>query len=666
MELSAKILSDIVVYSKYAKYLPEVSRRETYSEIVDRNKEMHLKKFPMLKEEIEQAYSYVYDKKVFPSMRSMQFAGKAIQVNPARIYNCSYCPIDHPDAFSEAMFLLLSGVGFGYSVQKHHVKKLPEIKKTNKTRRYLIGDSIEGWSDAIKVMMNSYFYGKSIPIYDFSDIRPKGAMLITSGGKAPGPEPLRQCLINIKNILDRKEFGSKLTSLEVHDILCYIADAVLAGGIRRSAMISLFDFDDEEMLSCKSNLQLPPVDNNTIIDSNNNTCQFYVDYLGDRKSITLTLEDFNEYSKTHTLPFYYVAPHRGRANNSAAILRHKIEKSEFFNFWKLIESNKSGEPGIFFTNDKDLGTNPCAEVSLKPGCFCNLTSINISDVVTQEELNARVKSASFIGTLQASYTGFHYLRDFWKEQTEKDALIGVSMTGVANKHIYELDFSKAAEVVKLENARLAKLIGINKAARTTTLKPEGTLSLVAGSSSGIHAWHNDYYIRRMRVGKNEALYQYLEQNIPELVEDDFINSNRDACIVIPIKSPDGSITRHESPLDLLNRVKYIFDNWIKTGHRKGSNYNNVSTTVSIRDSEWGSVGNWMWQNRDKFTAISVLPFDNGTYKQAPFEDLTKTQYEKMLKHLTEVDLSNIIETENGTSLNETIACGGNACELVSL
>jgi ribonucleoside-diphosphate reductase alpha chain len=296
---------------KYAKHLPEKKRRETWAELVDRNKQMHLEKFPHLKDEIDHAYQFVYDKKILPSMRSLQFAGKPIAINNARLYNCCFLPVDHVDAFSEIMFLLLSGTGVGYSVQRQHVEKLPEITKPSKTRRYLVGDSIEGWADAVKVLVAAYMKGKPLPLFDFRDVRVKGALLLTSGGKAPGPEPLKDALHNIQKVFDRKQNGEQLSSVEVHDILCYIADAVLSGGIRRSAMISLFDLDDDDMLTCK----------------------------------------FGNWWEQN--------PQRGRANNSAVIVRHKIEKEVFLELWKKIELSGSGEPGFFFTNDSSWGLNPC-------------------------------------------------------------------------------------------------------------------------------------------------------------------------------------------------------------------------------------------------------------------------------------------------------------------
>lgn len=659
MEKSTKILSDITVHMKYGKFLPTKQRRETWDELVDRNKSMHLKKYPKLHKEIEEAYQFVYARKVLPSMRSMQFAGKPIELNPARIYNCSFLPINHPDCLPELMFLLLSGVGVGYSVQRHHVEQLPEIIKPRRSRRYLVGDSIEGWADSIKVLVSAYFGGKPLPVFDFSDIRPKGAALITSGGKAPGPEPLKECLQLIKDTFDSKQDGERLSTLDVHDICCYVADAVLAGGIRRSAMIALFDLDDDEMLKCKSDF--------ACIDlgewEQNGMLRGYVEYQDKRFFVTLSEEEHKLFGQTGTLPWYHFYPARGRSNNSATILRHKIDKKTFMELWKVIEASNAGEPGFFFTNDKEFGLNPCAEISLRAFQFCNLTTINAATIESQMDLNARARAAALIGTLQAGYTNFHYLREIWQKTTEKEALIGVSMTGISAGSVLLLNLAEAAEIVKDENERVAKLIGINKAARATTVKPEGTTSLVVGSSSGIHAWHDKYYIRRIRVGKNEAIYAYLSIFHPELLEDDVFKPNLQAVISVPQKAPTDAITRDESAIDLLNRVSQVWSQWVKTGHRKGSNVNNVSTTVSIKSTEWKEVGEWMWTHRDEFTALSVLPYDSGTYLQAPFETISKKKYEELMKSLTEVDLSKVIEVVDNTTLQENLACFAGACEV---
>jgi ribonucleoside-diphosphate reductase alpha chain len=619
MELSNKILSDITVYMKYAKYLPDNNRRETWEELVTRNKNMHIKKYPELAEQIEEVYKSVYSKRVLPSMRSLQFGGKPIEISPNRVYNCAYLPLDHPDSFHEIMFLLLGGTGVGYSVQHHHVNQLPPINKpyTKRTRRFLIGDSIEGWADAIKVLMKSYMGDRrsSKVVFDYSDIRAKGALLVTSGGKAPGPQPLKECIVKITGILDSKEDGDQLTTLETHDIVCHIADAVLAGGIRRAALISLFSADDDAMIGAKSG------------------------------------------------HWWEEAPQRGRANNSAVLMRHKITKDFFMNLWKRVELSGAGEPGIYLNNDKDWGTNPCCEIALRPYQFCNLCEVNASDIESQEDFNTRVKHAAFIGTLQAGYTDFHYLRDIWRETTEKDALIGVSMTGIGSGTVLGYDMKKAASAVKRENARVAKLIGINPAARCTTVKPAGTTSLALGTSSGIHAWHNDYYVRRIRVGKNESMYKYLHKFHPELIEDDYFRPHDTAVISIPQKAPEGSILRDESPFDLLKRIKKVATEWVKPGHRKGSNTHNVSATVSLKQDEWKYAGKWMWDNRDYYNGLSVLPYDGGTYTQAPFEDISKVKYDMMMKSLTEIDLSNIYEGEDETDLAGELACAGGSCEI---
>ena len=617
MEISNQILSEITVYMKYAKYLPELNRRESWKELVTRNKAMHIKKYPQLKDQIESAYQFVYDKKVLPSMRSLQFGGKPIEISPNRIYNCAYLPIDDYRAFAEAMFLLLGGTGVGYSVQKHHVDALPEIRKPNpkRTRRYLIADSIEGWADAVKVLVKSYFEGGSTYVFDFSDIRAKGARLVTSGGKAPGPQPLKECLIKLQGILDAKEDGDKLSPIEVHDMVCHVADAVLAGGIRRAALISLFNADDEEMIACKSG------------------------------------------------NWWETNPQRGRANNSAVLIRHKITKEFFMDLWKRVELSNAGEPGIYLSNDKDWGTNPCCEIALRPFQFCNLCEVNASDVESQEDLMARVRAAAFIGTLQAGYTDFHYLRPIWKRTTEKDALIGVSMTGIGSGTVLGYDMKSAAKAVKEENARVAELIGINRSARTTTVKPAGTTSLTLGTSSGIHAWHNDYYVRRIRVGKNEAIYTYLAEYHPELVEDEYFRPHDTAVISIPQQAPEGAILRTESPFALLDRIKRVHLDWVKPGHRSGNNTHNVSATVSLKAEEWELAGEWMWENRDHYNGLSVLPYSDHTYMQAPFEDCTKEEYEQLFQSLSNVDLLQVIELDDNTNLSGELACAGGACEI---
>lgn len=616
MTTSNKILSEITIFNKYAKYNPDLKRRETWDEICNRYELMMISKYPNLQSEITNSMDFVRSKRVLPSMRAMQFAGTPIFKNESRIYNCAYLPVDDYRAFNESMFLLLGGTGVGFSVQKHHIDKLPPISKPTKEKKYMIADSLEGWADAIKVLVKSYFgYNQYKPKFNYTDIRNKGMRLITAGGKAPGPEPLKIALTHLEAIFERKQNGDKLTSLDCHDIMCHIADAVLSGGIRRSAMISLFSHDDYDMMECK----------------------------------------FGNW--------WELNPQRGRANNSAVLEREVVTEDKFKAIWKKIELSGSGEPGVYWTNNKDWGTNPCCEIALKPFQFCNLCEVNVSDVVNQEDLNMRVGVAAFFGTLQAGYTDFHYLRSIWRKTTEEDALIGVGMTGIASGKVLDLDLVEAADIVKKINKIISSRIKINSAARATTIKPSGTTSCVLGTSSGIHAWHNDYYFRRIRVTKNDPLYGYMFMYHNEIVEDDQLKSHDTAIITIPQEAPVGSILRTESVLDLLNRISKFNLQWVKEGHAKGDNANNVSATVSIKPEEWDLVGNWMYENRSTYNGISVLPYDNGSYIQAPFENCTKEQFDKLSKSLTDIDLTKIVENDDNTEHSQELACAGDNCEI---
>ena len=616
MDLGLDALSKITIFSKYSKYLPEKKRRETWDEIVDRYQGMMIKKYPKLEQAIVESAVFIREKKVLPSMRALQFAGPAMEVNNARGYNCAYLPVDSLYSFSETMFLLLGGSGVGFSVQKHHVEQLPAIKKqeTYKQRNYLIEDSIMGWADAVKVLMKFYFEGGYKPKFDFRAIRHKGARLVTAGGKAPGPEPLKLCLSHIDAVMERKEDGSKLTPLECHDIMCHIANSVLAGGIRRSAMISLFSHDDEEMITCK-----------------------YGNWW-----------ELNE--------------QRGRSNNSAVLKRGEVGEEEFMSLWKRIEASGSGEPGIYWSNDLDWGTNPCCEIGLRPFQFCNLCGVNVSDVVDQEDLNNRVSVAAFFGTLQAGFFDFHYLRPIWQKTTQKDALLGIGMTGIGSGEILKYNLEIAANTAKVVNSMISDKIGTNEAARITCIKPSGTTSLVLGTASGIHAWHAPYYLRTMRFNKSEDMAMYLEINHPELCEDDVLRPKDTVCVRIPVKAPEGSILRTETAIDTLERVKRFSTEWVKAGHISGANTHNVSATISITD-EWQAVGQWMWDNRDIYNGLSVLPYFGGSYKQSPFEDITEEDYNNRINSLKTIDLTKVMELDDTVDFGAIQACGGGACEI---
>jgi ribonucleoside-triphosphate reductase (thioredoxin) len=619
MENSNKLLSELVSFRTYAKYIQHIRRRETLEESINRNMIMHLDKFPKLSRDIVKAFDSVHALKVMPSMRGVQFAGDAVLKNNVRQYNCSYLPINDVRSFGETLFLLLSGVGVGFSVQKRHTEQLPKVQAPREEGVFVTHDSIIGWAQALDVLMESYFLGRIRPVFDHSKIRAKGSYLVTTGAKAPGPEPLKLMLESVERKL-KEAIGRKLSPLEIHDIVCIVSDCVLAGGIRRAALISLFDRDNEEMLKCKS----------------------------------------GEWWVKH--------PYRARANNSAILPRDEVTKEEFDYIFEILEKSGSGEPGISWTNNSDWGFNPCHEIALNPNQFCNLTTINQTGITTKQEFLKRVHSATLLGTLQAAYTDFPYLRPIWKETTEREALLGISFTGIADANgVVQADWlQEGAKLVLEMNEKYAKKLGINIAARTTTVKPEGTSSCVLGSSSGIHARHSEYYLRRFRINKGDSLDSYLRNVIPDLVEDDLF-SNTGSVVTIPQKSPEGAIVReNESALDLLNRVYMYNKNWVKPGYRSGDNQHNVSATISVKDGEWKEVRDSMWKNRNLYSGISLLPYDGGTYKQAPFEECSKETYEDYEKKVKAIDLRQIVENEDNTNKTETVACSGGVCEITTL
>lgn len=394
-------------------------------------------------------------------------------------------------------------------------------------------------------------------------------------------------------------------------------------------MICIFDIDDEAMLGYKSGS--------------------WWELHGERGRVNISAVAFRR----------NVVDEHGPGNTF--VIANKTTKEQFDHFWAFVKASGSGEPGIYWSNHPDWGCNPCVEIGLRHKQFCNLTTINYASIETQEELNEAAYYAGVIGTLQAGYTDLHYLSAEWKENCEDEALLGVSVTGIADGgHFKRFDWKGAAQQVARGNAEVAKAIGIRTAARLTCIKPEGTASLVLGTSSGIHARHSHYYIRRIRLGKEESVARYLQERHPELVVQD--QAKPDGVIVeLPQKAPDRSIYRTEAPLDLLERVKYFHKHWVTPGHISGENPHNVSCTVSIKKDEWDIVGEWMYANRDHYNGISVLPYDGGTYAQAPFEECSKEEYERRMEHLKKVDLSQIVEEEDQTTLREEPACAGGAC-----
>jgi ribonucleoside-triphosphate reductase len=615
MNKSNRLLSDIVAYRTYAKHLTSQNRRETLEETLNRNLSMYLEKYPKLSRDIIKAFKQVHDFNVMPSMRSLQFGGEAIFKNNVRLFNCSFANITYPRIFAEALFLLLSGTGFGYSVQNHHIKQLPSLRLPKEEGIYIVHDSIEGWAEALNQLMSAYFFGSIRPVFDFSKIRDKGSYLVTTGAKAPGPEPLRQMLLKVEAIL-KLNLGRKLSSLQVHDIICLVADCVLSGGIRRAALISLFDRNDTEMLTSKHGA------------------------------------------------WWEKHPHRARANNSAVLPRSETTFEEFKNVYDMCIASNAGEPGFFWTNDLEWGTNPCAEIGLQSNQFCNLTTTNLTGLKNEKDFENRVYAAALLGTLQAGFTDFPYLSEKWRTVTESEALIGCSFTGIADASSLSGDsLQRAAKLVLDVNEKYAKKIGINTASRTTAIKPEGTASCVLGSSSGIHARHSEYYLRRVRMNKDDELARYLSRIVPELVEQDIFSANG-VVVTIPQESPAGAITRHqESAIVLFDRVKHYYNNWVVPGHRNGSNTHNISCTINYKPEEVGLLFNKLWEDRFQYSAVSLLPFSDAIYQQAPFEDCTKEIFEKYDKMVKEIDLTKVLEMQDTTSRTDQIACSGGLCEL---
>jgi ribonucleoside-triphosphate reductase len=619
MNPSNKLLSDLIAFRTYAKYIPHLQRRETFEETVNRCMIMHLEKFPNLSRDITKAFTSVHDLKVMPSMRSMQFAGPAIVKNNLRQYNCSFVHISHPRVFAEILFLLLSGTGVGFSVQKRHINQLPKVGAPREEGIFFIQDSILGWAQAIHALTDAYFYNAIRPLFNYSNIRAKGSLLVTTGAKAPGPDALRHALEEVEKRLKAAQ-GRHLKSIEVHDIVCIISDCVLSGGIRRSSLISLFDRNDQEMLKCKSGAW------------------------------------YNEH------------PYRARANNSALLPRQGVSKEEFLHIFNICKESNAGEPGFAWSNNLEMGGNPCFEVSLYSNQLCNLTTVNQTNIKDKRDYLNRVYNAALIGTLQAAYTDFPYVSQDWQTVTEREALLGVSFTGIADSGAQVTNewLEDGARLVLEVNEKYAKKLGINLAARATVNKPEGTASCLLASSSGIHDRHSQWYLRRFQISKDDTLYLYLKNVIPELVEDYKMAPNT-AVITIPQESPPGALLRDDTTaLQLFNRAMRYNKHWIAPGHRTGDNKNNVSCTISVKDNEWDDLADSMWDNRKLYSGISLIPFDLGVYEQTPFESCTKERFDEFSKYVKNINFKDVKEIENNTSMMESSACAGGACEITYL
>lgn len=640
-------ISNFVFTSKYARYRDDLQRRETWGETVDRVEAMHLQQYadvlsPTDADKIKWAFDFVRDKKLVPSMRSMQYGGAPVFANNARIFNCAVRHVDSIRAFSELFYLLLSGCGVGAGLSKKFVSRIPALDPMPKTKTvtYTVEDTIEGWADSLEVLLQSYVKGNDasgcIVEFDFSELRPEGSPLKTSGGKAPGPEPLRVALDKVKALINSLIYEQgipQLRPIDVCDILCYASDAVLSGGSRRSAMSTVFDKDDVLMKNAK----------------------------------------VGEWFKEN--------PQRARSNNSLLLKRGDVTLEELHD---VVEQTRQwGEPGFVFANSEDVLYNPCFEVGFipitsegEPGVqMCNLTTINGDKLNTVEQFLELTEAAGIIGTLQAGYTTFPYLSDAAETLTKEESLLGVSILSMMNsKHISldeELQRRGARNVVTV-NKIWAKKIGINQASRCTVIKPDGTCGLALGTlASGIHPVHAQKMFKRIQVNKLDNSYQHFRMFNPSHCEESVWNSNgTDDVITFPVENPEGVMVKSDlTAIQHLEFVKSTQKNWVLEGQTESNKKDvthNVSCTIEVADHEWQEVIQYLYDNREFFSAVSLVSKSlDKDYPQVPNEAVTtpqdESQFNKLYSQFVPVDYTLMIENEDFTKPMEEIACAGGAC-----
>jgi ribonucleoside-diphosphate reductase alpha chain len=681
-----KWIGEFLQNRTYAEIKADGSK-ESRTETINRTRDMHVRKFPELVSEITDAFTYVHRGMVVPSMRSLQFGGAAIEKVNERIYNCAFANITSWDDIHDAFFLLMCGTGFGYSVKQRHVNQLPTIKKVSEHSgklTYTIADKKEGWADSVRMLLDN----PNVE-FDYSLIRPKGS-LISSGGTASGPDALMKTHEEIRRILIQAA-GRKLTSTEVHDIMCHVADGVVVGGVRRAALICLFDADDEAMNKAKISRYRFECKDTPITDENGEPTGLVIYGCGhteeaiegytptDEQEICQSCGKVNDYSD---YSWYITNPQRGRANNSAVIYRDAVNDSIFGWPQGMSQSTDnsilavmdhmlnsgSGEPGISLSNDPDMGFNPCHEIALKDGGLCNLTEVNVNACKSVEDIYQAMRAATFIGTLQASYTDFKVLQPKWKLNADNEALLGVSLTGQADnwKMLQEAlsDKSLITEGIQTHNFRVSKKIGINPAKRITTTKPSGSTSAWLGCSSGIHADHAPFYIRHIRMEKNHKIVEALQSSEYPFLEQDQMDVDK-MVVGFPVKAEEGAITKSdESAIELMERAKFIYKNWILAGHREGNNTHNVSLTVEYKPDEIEAIKKWMVDNKDSYAGISFLPRNDSTYTQMPFQEITEEEYNEMVAKITKpidyisIDWTGTIDERIGEA-----ACAGGSCEI---
>lgn len=624
--------------SRYARWIEEEGRRENLGETVTRYIdfiERHLADkhgYTLPKQEREELYNAIYNLEVVPSMRALMTAGPALQRDNVAGFNCSYLPVDDPKSFDEAMYILLCGTGVGFSVERQYVQKLPEVPETLYDSQTVIvaADSKAGWAKSYRQLLALLWSGE-IPKWDFSKIRPAGARLKTFGGRASGPAPLEE-LFRFTIAIFRKAAGRKLTSIECHDLMCQIGHVVVSGGVRRSAMISLSNLTDDRMRHAKAGA------------------------------------------------WWETAGQRALANNSVAYTE-KPDVGAFLREWSSLYESKSGERGIFNRQASEKqaakngrretghewGTNPCSEIILRPYQFCNLSEVVVRAEDTEEDLARKVRVAAILGTFQSTLTNFPYLRKIWQKNTEEERLLGVSLTGIMDSRLMNGREDGLAErlerlrqVAVDTNAEFADALGIQRSTAVTAVKPSGTVSQLVNSASGIHARHSDYYIRSVRGANTDPLTKFLsEAGIPN--EPDVMNPGRTTVFFFPIKAPEGSVTRNEmSAVEQLDLWKLYQEHWCE--HKP-------SVTVTVREHEWPAVGGWVYDNFDAVSGVSFLPHSEHSYKQPPYGDCTKEEYEAALANMPariNWDELRLYESEDSTKSSQTLACSAEGCEDVDI
>jgi ribonucleoside-diphosphate reductase alpha chain len=687
--MSLSELAKFTIISKYAKYLPEQQRRETWQETVYRCRDMHLRKYSNLPADrlnrIEEVFESVVRKEVAPSMRSLQFGGEAIERKNARMYNCSVTHIDSPRAIQKALWLLLCGCGVGLGFTEKYVSKYPKLISNLKDEfiHFEVEDTIEGWADSVRALLDSYiegnkYSGKNI-IFVYDKIRPKGSPL-SIGGKAPGAKGLAQGHILIRRILENRRPYGFLRSIDLYDISMHCSDAVLSGGIRRSATIATFNIFDSLMMNAKTDIKVDSYIGNFV------NGKFIGKVKYDDKWVNINIEEKDvEYvhgklEREQKISWAIVEPQRARSNNSVVLNRNQIQEAEFH---QIFNSTKQfGEPGFVFVNDEDALFNPCAEIGFIPVIddepavqFCNLSIINGNKVSTKEDLMRAVERATIIGTLQAGYTDFPYLDEADKRITEEEALLGVSILGfLANPDILispEILREASAYAVKV-NEDWAQAIGINKASRITCVKPDGNSAAALESPfSGIHPAHSENYFRRVQVNTDENPYQYFKQFNGHICEPSVWSANKtDDVIAFPISIDQGLTKDDLSAIEHLEIIKTVQENWVNGGQKNNRKdiSNSVSCTVLVRPDEWDDVAKYIFANKEYFSTVSLLAYNGEeSYAQAPYESIKEKDllgafniYKSSIKP---VDYTFLIENDDATVRSEELACVGGVCSL---